>query len=115
MFARNLLILALFSPKAVLTAVAPIVAMTVLALIFVRRERAGRENRADETHLESPVSLKRVLTFAGLFLLIQIISTLGDKAPNLKVNYNAVGSGQGKKDFAARVADDDRMFAFGIG
>jgi uncharacterized membrane protein (DUF4010 family) len=41
MFARNLLILALFSPKAVLTAVGPIFAMTLLALILVRRERAG--------------------------------------------------------------------------
>jgi uncharacterized membrane protein (DUF4010 family) len=79
MFARNLLILALFSPKAVLTAVGPIFAMTVLALIFVRRERAGMENSAGEIDLESPVSLKRVLTFAGLFLLIQIVSTLGGR------------------------------------
>ncbi len=79
MFARNLLIVTLFSPKAVLTAIGPIFAMTVLALIFVQRERAGMENSAGEIHLESPVSLKRVLTFAGLFLLIQIISTLGDR------------------------------------
>ena len=48
MFARNLLILVLFSPKAVLTAVGPIVAMTLLALIFVRRERAGIENSSGE-------------------------------------------------------------------
>src|SRR5271170_355877 len=41
MFARNLLILALFSPSAVLTAAGPIAAMTVLALIFIRREKAG--------------------------------------------------------------------------
>ena len=79
MFARNLLILALFSPKAVLTAAGPIVAMTLLALIFIRRERAGSEDRPGEIHLESPVSLKRVLTFAGLFLLIQIVSTLSDR------------------------------------
>lgn len=79
MFARNLLILALFSPKAVLTAAGPIVAMTLLALIFVRRERAGIEDSRGEIHLESPVSLKRVLSFAGLFLLIQIVSTLSDR------------------------------------
>ena len=79
MFARNLLILALFSPKAVLTAVGPIVAMTLLALIFVRREKAGIENSPREIHLESPVSLKRVLTFAGLFLPIQIVSALSDR------------------------------------
>ncbi len=79
MFARNLLILALFSPSAVLTAAVPIVAMTVLALIFVRRERAGMEDSPGEIHLASPVSLKRVLSFAGLFLLIQIVSTLGER------------------------------------
>ncbi len=79
MFARNLLILALFSPSAVFTAAVPIVAMTVLALFFVRRERAGMEDSPGEIHLASPVSLKRVLSFAGLFLLIQIISTLGER------------------------------------
>jgi len=63
----------------VLTAAGPIVAMALLALIFVRRERAGIEDRPGEIHLESPVSLKRVLTFAGLFLLIQIVSTLSDR------------------------------------
>ena len=40
MFARNLLILALFSPAAVITAAGPLVAMAVVASIFVRRERA---------------------------------------------------------------------------
>jgi uncharacterized membrane protein (DUF4010 family) len=79
MFARNLLILTLFSPSAVLTAAGPIVAMTVLALIFVRRERAGMHEAPGEIHLESPVSLKRVLSFAGLFLLIQIVSTLAER------------------------------------
>src|SRR5580698_7671107 len=39
MFARNLLILALFSPSAVLTAAGPLLAMAVVALIFVRRAR----------------------------------------------------------------------------
>jgi uncharacterized membrane protein (DUF4010 family) len=53
--------------------------MTVLALFFVRRERAGMEDSSGEIHLASPVSLKRVLSFAGLFLLIQIVSTLGER------------------------------------
>src|SRR6184192_2311631 len=34
-----------------------------------------------------------------------MISALADKAPDLTVNYNAVGSGQGKKDFAAKLND----------
>jgi phosphate transport system substrate-binding protein len=35
----------------------------------------------------------------------QMISSLADKAPDLVVNYNPVGSGQGKKDFAAKLND----------
>jgi uncharacterized membrane protein (DUF4010 family) len=83
MFARNLLILALFAPSAVITAAGPLVAMTVAALIFaqsaVRRARAGADNAPAPIHLESPVSLKRVLTFAALFVLIQIASTLVER------------------------------------
>jgi uncharacterized membrane protein (DUF4010 family) len=79
MFARNLLILALFSPSAVLTASGPLLAMTIVALIFVRRARADVGETPAEIHLESPVSLMRVLNFAALFLLIQIISTLSER------------------------------------
>ena len=35
----------------------------------------------------------------------QIITAMADKAPDLTVNYNPVGSGQGKKDFAAKLND----------
>src|SRR6202167_1900627 len=41
MFTRNLIILALFSPSAVVTAAGPLLAMAVVALIFLRRARAG--------------------------------------------------------------------------
>jgi uncharacterized membrane protein (DUF4010 family) len=79
MFARNLLILALFSPGAVLTAAGPVIAMAAGALIFVHRARRRVEMATSEIRLESPVSLKRVLSFAGLFLIIQIVSTLGER------------------------------------
>jgi uncharacterized membrane protein (DUF4010 family) len=79
MFARNLLILAIFSPSAVLTAAGPLVAMSVVALIFVQRAKTDIGEAPTELHLESPVSLKRVLSFAGLFLLIQMLSTLGER------------------------------------
>lgn len=79
MFARNLLILALFSASAVATAAGPLLAMAVVALIFVRRARAGVDETPTEIHLESPVSLMRVLNFAALFLLIKIVSTLGER------------------------------------
>ena len=79
MFVRNLIILALFSPAAVLSAAGPVLAMTAVALIFVHRTRAGIDKTTNEIHLESPVSLQRVLSFAGLFLLIQVVSALGDR------------------------------------
>jgi uncharacterized membrane protein (DUF4010 family) len=79
MFARNLLILTLFSPSAALTATGPLLGMAIVALIFVRRAREGVTETRAEIQLESPVSLRRVLSFAGLFLLIQIISTLGER------------------------------------
>jgi uncharacterized membrane protein (DUF4010 family) len=79
MFARNLLILALFSPSAVFVALGPLGAMAIVALIFVRRASTGVDDAPTEIHLESPVSLTRVLTFAALFLLIQVVSTLGER------------------------------------
>jgi uncharacterized membrane protein (DUF4010 family) len=79
MFARNLIILGLFSPAAVLSAAGPVLAMTAVALIFVHRARMAADATTSEIHLESPVSLKRVLSFAGLFLLIQVVSTLGER------------------------------------
>jgi anti-sigma B factor antagonist len=59
MFVRNLIILALFAPSAVGTAAAPIVAMTLAALIFVQRTRTrSTAGSSLEIKLDSPVSLK---------------------------------------------------------
>jgi uncharacterized membrane protein (DUF4010 family) len=79
MFARNLIILALFSPSAALSAAAPLLTMTAVVLVFVRRSKERASDAPAQLQLESPVSIKRVLTFAGLFLAIQIISTLGER------------------------------------
>jgi uncharacterized membrane protein (DUF4010 family) len=79
MFVRNLVILALFAPSAVLSAAGPILAMMVLALVFVRRANVSKGDGPDDFHLESPVSLKRVMTFAILFLVIQVVSTFGER------------------------------------
>jgi uncharacterized membrane protein (DUF4010 family) len=79
MFARNLLILALFAPRAIVTAAAPLVTMALAASIFVRSAKAKVGNEPVEIHLESPVSVKRVAVFAALFLVIQIVSTLGQR------------------------------------
>ncbi len=79
MFARNLVILAIFSPAAVASAAAPLVAMALGALVLVRRSRARAGDNPTEIHLESPVSIAHVLNFAALFVLIQAISTLGER------------------------------------
>jgi len=79
MFARNLIILAIFSPAAIATAAGPLLVMAIGALILVRRSRAGVGDAPTEIHLESPVSIARVLNFAGLFMLIQVVSTLGER------------------------------------
>jgi uncharacterized membrane protein (DUF4010 family) len=79
MFVRNLVILALLSPAAVATAAGPLLVMAVVALVFVRRASNRDEAGPTELHLELPVSLRRVLSFAALFLLIQILCTLGQR------------------------------------
>jgi uncharacterized membrane protein (DUF4010 family) len=79
MFVRNLIILAIFSPSAVGTAIGPLLAMTLGALILVRRSRQPSGATPSEIHLQSPLSLAHVLNFAGLFVLIQVLSTLGER------------------------------------
>jgi uncharacterized membrane protein (DUF4010 family) len=79
MFARNLFIVALFSPQAIVTAAAPLIIMAALALTFARRATQKDADAASEIRLESPVSLGRVLSFAALFLLIQTASTLSKR------------------------------------
>jgi uncharacterized membrane protein (DUF4010 family) len=79
MFVRNLVILALLSPAAVATAAGPLLVMAAVALAFVRRSSKRDEAGRTELHLELPVSLGRVLSFAALFLVIQILCTLGQR------------------------------------
>ncbi len=81
MFFRNLLILAIFAHSAVRTAALPLVAMTVVAGYWVYRDRrrANDVDRDMTIDLGSPVSLRKVLSFALLFLSLQVIATLGQR------------------------------------
>jgi uncharacterized membrane protein (DUF4010 family) len=79
MFARNLVILTIFSPAAASAAAGPLIVMSIGALILVRRSRTRGGEAPTEIHLESPVSIAHVLNFAGLFILIQVVSTLGER------------------------------------
>jgi uncharacterized membrane protein (DUF4010 family) len=81
MFFRNLVILVIFAHGAIRTAALPLIAMTLVAAAWVYR---GRSRAADaepgmKLDVGSPISLKRVANFAFLFLLLQIVATLGQR------------------------------------
>jgi uncharacterized membrane protein (DUF4010 family) len=81
MFARNLIILAIFAHQAVRTAALPLVAMGIVAGYWIYRDRHEAEGveRDLSLNLGSPVSIKKVLSFALLFLALQIVATLGQR------------------------------------
>jgi len=74
MFARNVLLLALFAPRAMLTAVGPLFAMACVALLL----GAGKaeDEPGQQLALGSPISLKRVLVYGGIFIVIEAAGTL---------------------------------------
>ncbi|HUJ39743.1 MAG TPA: DUF4010 domain-containing protein [Candidatus Acidoferrales bacterium] len=74
MFIRNFVLLALFAPQAVLTAIGPLFAMACVALL-IRTGKADDEP-GQELTLRSPISLRRVLGYGVLFLAIQVVGTL---------------------------------------
>jgi uncharacterized membrane protein (DUF4010 family) len=77
MFLRNLLILAIFAPAAVPIAIWPILAMTVIAAFFAWRKRERSTQAVSPLHVASPVSLKYVLKFGGLFVAMEVLGTIG--------------------------------------
>jgi uncharacterized membrane protein (DUF4010 family) len=81
MFLRNLLILAIFAPQAIRTAALPLAAMSAVAAYWIYRDHTRAENVTREFSLDlaSPVSLKRVLSFALLFLGVQVLANLAER------------------------------------
>ena len=77
MFIRNIVLLALFAPRALLTAVGPLFAMACVALLL----RGGKpdEEPGQELTLGSPISLKRVLGYGMLFIAIEVVGTLAER------------------------------------
>ncbi len=74
MFVRNILVLAIFAPRALFIAIGPLSAMACVALLLC----LGRhdDGPGKELALGSPISLKRVLSYAALFVAIQAGGTL---------------------------------------
>ena len=79
MFVRNLLILAFFAPAAVFSAIGPLVVMALAALFFIWQQRGLARNQVGELKLSSPLSLVKVLKFGLIFLIIQIVGSLGQR------------------------------------
>jgi len=78
MFARNLVLLAIFSLAAGLLALWPMLAMAATATIFIWRRKAVTAE-APALHLGSPLELRKVASFGVLFVLIQTGGSLGQK------------------------------------
>ncbi|UOE47747.1 DUF4010 domain-containing protein [Mucilaginibacter sp. SMC90] len=79
MFARNLLIATLFSPASITATLMPLLAMTLVAAFFIFRDKVTEGKAAEPTgtlKLDSPISLKKVLGFGLLFILIQVGGTV---------------------------------------
>jgi uncharacterized membrane protein (DUF4010 family) len=80
MFARNLILAALFSPRSLSATLVPLLAMTLVAGFWVWRDQ-GREPVVPGTlTLSSPISISRVLRFGIVFILIEVAGTLLTRA-----------------------------------
>jgi uncharacterized membrane protein (DUF4010 family) len=79
MFARNLLLVLLFSPASLTSVLMPLAAMTIVSGFWLWKGQR-RETATDEApltpRLDSPISLKKVLWFGLLFVLIAVSGTL---------------------------------------
>jgi uncharacterized membrane protein (DUF4010 family) len=80
MFARNLVLATLFSPRSLSATLVPLLAMTVVAGFWIWRDRAIQVKVSGTLTLTSPISLTKVLWFGVLFIAIQIVGTLLTRA-----------------------------------
>jgi uncharacterized membrane protein (DUF4010 family) len=81
MFFRNLVILAIFAHDSVRTAALPLILMWSVAGYWIYRERkkAANIDRDVSLNLGSPVSLRKIFSFALLFLTLQLGATLAQR------------------------------------
>ena len=80
MFARNLILATLFSPPSLSATLVPLLAMTLVAGLWIWRDHTIEDNVPGTLALASPISLGKVLWFGALFITIQIVGTLLTRA-----------------------------------
>jgi uncharacterized membrane protein (DUF4010 family) len=76
MFARNLILATIFSPRSLSATLVPLLAMTLVAGFWVWRDRRIDQPVPGTLTLSSPVSLSKVIWFGAIFVAIQIVGTL---------------------------------------
>jgi uncharacterized membrane protein (DUF4010 family) len=76
MFARNLVLAAIFSPRSLSATLVPLFAMTLVAGFWIWRDRRIEEAVPGTLTLASPISLTKVIWFGVVFVSIQIVGTL---------------------------------------
>jgi uncharacterized membrane protein (DUF4010 family) len=76
MFARNLILATLFSPRSLSATLVPLLAMTLVAGLWVWRNHSIEDRPPGTLALTSPISLAKVVWFGLLFIAIQIAGTL---------------------------------------
>lgn len=78
MFVRNLVVLAIFSPRAGLIALWPILAMALTSAGIAWRQNRGPQEAASLT-IGSPVELRSIAGFGPVFVIIQVAGSLGQR------------------------------------
>ncbi len=76
MFARNLILATLFSPRSLSATVVPLLAMTLVAGFWLWRDRRIEDPVPGKLSLASPISVAKVLWFGTIFVAIEIIGSL---------------------------------------
>jgi uncharacterized membrane protein (DUF4010 family) len=78
MFARNLILIMIFSPASFASTLLPILAMSAVAGFWIWKDhyKENGGHNAPKLKLQSPISMRNVLTFGALFVLIAISGTL---------------------------------------
>lgn len=111
MFARNLVILAIFARPAVITAGVPLIVMAAASAAIAWMAR-GRRGTHGAIRLSSPLSLRRVLRFAALFLALEVVGTLAQRALG-SLGFLVVSALGGLVSSASTTATAATLFAAG--
>jgi uncharacterized membrane protein (DUF4010 family) len=75
MFARNLLLVAIFSPESLAATLMPLIVMALVCAFWLWRDykpAAEDKKQSVAPKLDTPISLKKVLGFGLLFIVIQV-------------------------------------------